>query len=368
MKQSLGNLIPNSLVKKYSFRPPNPAQYTFEFKDGKYYFFPIIKGVKKQICSYYLLIDSYILKNDQLYVPLIHLTGLQNAKTDLSQSKECLFNSKSFQCDTEKQTQRCRMLVIFSHANASDLGDVYFFGERISIEYGVDFIAYDYTGYGIGFGQYKISEQQTYEDLQSVLSFAINRLNYSLNQIILWGFSLGSGPATEIATRFGGLAGLILQAPIASIYNWFGEGDYGQQDMYVNQKKIQYVRSNILIIHGDSDKIVSHEQSEKLYNKYLQHNARGKIQLAIVKGAGHNDLQFHIERGEDELGFQIQNLLRQKGGEFNEKEYTLLNLCYVKEHIPGQHIYQFNSLRKFSSSQEIQRKKIHGLFSLCTCD
>lgn len=44
------------------------------------------------------------------------------------------------------------MLIIFSHANASDLGDVYYFGERISVEYGVDFIAYDYTGYGIGFG------------------------------------------------------------------------------------------------------------------------------------------------------------------------------------------------------------------------
>ncbi|CAD8186680.1 unnamed protein product [Paramecium octaurelia] len=368
MKKGLSNLIPNSLVKKYSFRPPNPPQYTFEFRDGKYQFYPIIKGVKKQIFSYYLLINSYILKNDQLYVPLIHIQGLQNAKSEKSQSKECLVDLKSFQQETEKQPQRYRMLIIFSHANASDLGDVYFFAERISIEYGVDIIAYDYTGYGIGFGQYKISEQQTYEDLQSVLSFAINRLNYSLNQIILWGFSLGSGPATEIATRFGGLAGLILQAPIASIYNWFGEGDYGEQDIYVNYKKIQYVRSNILIIHGDSDKIVGHEQSEKLYNKYLQHNARGKIQFALVKGAGHNDLQFHIEKGDNQLGVQIHNMLRQRGVGFNEKEYTLLNLCYVKEHIPGQYMYQCNSLKKFTCSDELQRKKAGGLFFLCTCD
>ncbi|CAD8181454.1 unnamed protein product [Paramecium pentaurelia] len=368
MKKSLSNLIPNSFVKKYSFRPPDPAKYTFEFRDRKYHFFPIIKGQKKQIFSYQLQIDSYILKNDKLHVPLIHFSGLQNAKTEASLSKECLFNSKSFQCDTEKLSQRNRMLVIFSHANASDLGDVYFFGERISIEYGVDFIAYDYTGYGIGFGQYKVSEQQTYDDLQTVVSFATNRLNYSLNQIILWGFSLGSGPASEIATRFYGLAGLILQAPIASIYSWFGEGDYGEQDMYVNYKKIQNVKCNILIIHGDQDKIVGQEHSEKLYNTYLQNNNREKIQLIIVKDAGHNDLQFYIERGEDELGAQIRHFLRQKGAGYSEYENTLLKKCYLKEHIPGQNIYQCNSLKKFSYSQEIQLKKTHSLFSFCTCD
>ncbi|CAK89821.1 unnamed protein product (macronuclear) [Paramecium tetraurelia] len=369
MKKSLSALIPNSFIKKYSFRPPEPAKYAFEFRDKKYHFFPIINGQRKQIFNYYLQIDSYVLKNDKICVPIIHFSGLQNTKTEVSLSKECLFSSKSFQCDFEKLTQRNRTLVIFSHANASDLGDVYFFGEKISIEYGVDFIAYDYTGYGIGVGQYKVSEQQTYDDLQSVVSFAINKLNYSLNQIILWGFSLGSGPATEIATRFGGLAGLILQAPIASIYSWFGEGDYGNQDMYVNHKKIKNVQSNILIIHGDQDKIVGHQHSEKLYNNYMQHNDGGKIQFILVKDAGHNDLQFYIERGEDDLGAQIHNFLRKKGGgAFSEMENKLLNQSYLKEHIPGQNIYQCNSLRKYSSSQELQIKKAHSFFSFCTCD
>ena len=51
------------------------------------------------------------------------------------------------------------MLVIFSHGNASDLGDVYFFGERLAQLYDVDFLAYDYTGYGMGKGKYDISEK-----------------------------------------------------------------------------------------------------------------------------------------------------------------------------------------------------------------
>lgn len=55
--------------------------------------------------------------------------------------------------------------MIYSHGNASDLGDVYFFSERLVKEYDVDMLIYDYTGYGIGFNKYEISEKQTYSDL-----------------------------------------------------------------------------------------------------------------------------------------------------------------------------------------------------------
>ncbi len=49
-------------------------------------------------------------------------------------------------------------MILYSHGNSSDLGDVYFFGDRMVREYDVDFIAYDYTGYGLGLGSYEISE------------------------------------------------------------------------------------------------------------------------------------------------------------------------------------------------------------------
>lgn len=48
-------------------------------------------------------------------------------------------------------------------------------------QYDVDFIAYDYTGYGLGVGKYKLTEQSTYNDLQYVLSFAMVHLHYQLN-------------------------------------------------------------------------------------------------------------------------------------------------------------------------------------------
>lgn len=56
-------------------------------------------------------------------------------------------------------------LVLYSHGNASDLGDVYFFGEALVMEYDIDFLAYDYTGYGISSKTHTPSEKLVYEDL-----------------------------------------------------------------------------------------------------------------------------------------------------------------------------------------------------------
>lgn len=61
-------------------------------------------------------------------------------------------------------------------------------------------IAYDYRGYGISVGE--TSEENTYEDCEITISFALKTLNYKINELILWGFSLGSGPAVHLASKY----------------------------------------------------------------------------------------------------------------------------------------------------------------------
>lgn len=55
-----------------------------------------------------------------------------------------------------------------------------------------------------------MSEQTIYEDLEMVLSFAVHHLKYQLNKIILWGFSMGSCPTVEIASRYINIGGIVL--------------------------------------------------------------------------------------------------------------------------------------------------------------
>lgn len=77
-------------------------------------------------------------------------------------------------------------------------------------------LLYDYRGYGLSQGE--LSEESVYADLETVLSYAVHQLKFGLRQILLWGFSLGSCPTVEIAQRYQSLCGVILEAPLASVY------------------------------------------------------------------------------------------------------------------------------------------------------
>ena len=79
---------------------------------------------------------------------------------------------------------------MYSHGNSSDLGSIINLLLEFSRIYSINFLAYDYRGYGVSSGI--TTEESTYQDLEIVLSVAVNKLNYKLEEIILWGFSLGS--------------------------------------------------------------------------------------------------------------------------------------------------------------------------------
>ena len=82
----------------------------------------------------------------------------------------------------------------------------------------VNVVIYDYCGYGITTGI--PTEQKIYDDLDTVLAFTVNHLRIPLNKIFLWGYSLGSGPTVDLASRYNNLAGVVLLAPLASVLLW----------------------------------------------------------------------------------------------------------------------------------------------------
>ena len=99
----------------------------------------------------------------------------------------------------------------------------------------------------------------------------MEKLKYKLNNIIIWGFSLGSGPAITLASKFM-FGGLLLQSPIASIHSWvYNSFEFTkltkirENDLFENYLKIPFVKSPILILHGGRDKIVNVEHSRFLY-------------------------------------------------------------------------------------------------------
>ena len=73
------------------------------------------------------------------------------------------------------------------------------FAIMIAYYFTVNVVIYDYTGYGISSGT--PTEQKLNDDLLNVLAFTVNRLKIPLNKVFLWGYSLGSGPTIDLASK-----------------------------------------------------------------------------------------------------------------------------------------------------------------------
>ena len=179
----------------------------------------------------------------------------------------------------------------------------------------MDVVAYDYSGYGVSHGTTAITENSTYDDIMSVLSFCVQKLKYQLSDIILWGFSLGTGPTVELASRFQNLGGVILQAPLASMNVWIDKNaqwnyDFVNGDLFCNINKIESVSSKILMVHGKNDTIINHRHSKLLYERYIKSNKPYKdIRMFLVDDAGHNDLHEMIFDFNNSLCEEIYNFI-----------------------------------------------------------
>lgn len=141
-----------------------------------------------------------------------------------------------------------------------------------------------------------MNESLVYLNIQNVLSFSVSHLKFDLNSIFLWGFSIGSCPTIETASKFQNLGGILLQSPLASAHIWLDntvswDDEFDSNDMFSNINKIEYISCKIIIYHGKSDQIIDVRHSILLYERYEKVSKFNNIRLYTVNDTGHNDLQ-----------------------------------------------------------------------------
>lgn len=81
-----------------------------------------------------------------------------------------------------------------------------------------------------------------------------------MENIILWGFSLGTYPVVYLSSKYEPRA-VILQSPLASLALFLKSGEihpmtFIENDYLVNLNYIDKIKSEILIIHSRDDKII----------------------------------------------------------------------------------------------------------------
>ena len=156
--------------------------------------------------------------------------------------------------------------VLFLHGNAGTLEDrIYKINHLKNMD--VNFLIIAWRGFSGNKG--KPSEKGLYEDAKSAIKWLKNK-GIKEENIIIYGESLGTGVATEIAQNKN-FAGVILETPFTSMVN-VGKTKYPffpvsflLKDKYESDKKIKNIKSPIFIMHGEVDKIVPFWMGEKMY-------------------------------------------------------------------------------------------------------
>ncbi len=175
-----------------------------------------------------------------------------------------------------------RFTLLVSHGNAEDLGDARYWLQELR-KAGFAVFAYDYEGYGTSQG--KPSEKRVYQDVEAAYDYLVVNLKVPPARVIIFGKSVGSGPAVYIAA-IRPIAALILQSPFVSAFRVLTHIPLLPFDKFPNYKKIAHVHCPVLVIHGTADSIIGIWHGQKLYDLANQPKSHYWVQ-----GADHNDLE-----------------------------------------------------------------------------
>lgn len=174
--------------------------------------------------------------------------------------------------------------VLFLHGNASDLGRDREFLEALHQQgYGV--LAIDYRGFGASVGE--ASETSVADDARVALAWLKREKHVAPENVIVYGYSLGGGPATCLAAE-NKVGGLVLQSTFASAFSvrsaWVAKV-LAPFDVFNNAKLLGSVNCPVWILHGGNDQVVPLGQGMELYRA-----AKEPKRFTAVPGADHGDL------------------------------------------------------------------------------
>ena len=157
--------------------------------------------------------------------------------------------------------------ILFLHGNAGSLENrIHKINHFKNMN--INFLIIAWRGFSGNKG--KPTEKGLYDDAKSAILW-LEKQGIMKKDIVVYGESLGTGVVSEIAQN-NNFAGVILESPFTSMID-AAKNKYPifpirflLKDKYENNKKIKNIKSPILIMHGEVDKIVPFWMGEELYN------------------------------------------------------------------------------------------------------
>jgi len=157
--------------------------------------------------------------------------------------------------------------VLMFHGNGGNI-EIRGFKARAFIDKGYGVLMAEYRGYSTNKGV--PSEQGFYEDARAWLQFLTNR-GVAVEDIVLYGESLGTGVAVQLASETPGFKAVVLEMPYTSLstlaqgHMWFLPVKKLMRDQYDSLSKIKSITAPVVIMHGTADTVVPYEHGHELY-------------------------------------------------------------------------------------------------------
>jgi len=199
--------------------------------------------------------------------------------------------------------QRRHVLIMFTHSNSETLAIKLLWLSNLQQELdGTELpsgeilqcsvFSFEYRGFSVAASKCLpcTSESSVYADVEAAYACVTETLGVPSSEVIVFGRSIGSGPAVELGHRHRDeLGGLILESPFLSAFRVVNDKMARNClccfDVFKNANKVNDLQFPILFIHGTEDRIVPFEHSLLLHSM-----AQKEYDPFWVKGAGHNDV------------------------------------------------------------------------------
>jgi fermentation-respiration switch protein FrsA (DUF1100 family) len=178
-------------------------------------------------------------------------------------------------------------IVVFYHGNAGTLAHRAH-KARILMNAGHGVYLAGYRGYGGNPG--RPSEEGLYADARAALDWLAGT-GVPASRVIVYGESLGTGVAVQMAAERPDLGAVVLEAPFTRLPDLAPPvvvpalADMLMVDRYDSASKIAALRPPLLIVHGQQDGVVPVSMGRR-----MQELATCEKQAVFLPQAGHNDL------------------------------------------------------------------------------
>ncbi|HYE73536.1 MAG TPA: alpha/beta hydrolase, partial [Blastocatellia bacterium] len=177
--------------------------------------------------------------------------------------------------------------VLYCHGNGGNLTNIDGIAQDLAAQ-GLDVLIFDYRGYGRSEGTIP-DENGLYADADAAYDFLINQRGVQPEKLAIYGLSLGTTAAIDVASRrkCGALvveSGLSSASEMADIalpwlprwLHWVG------RNRFESARKIANVKCPVFVAHGTADEVIPTEQGRKLFTA-----APEPKKLMIIEGGDH---------------------------------------------------------------------------------